>query len=210
MLIYNLVQKCYRAFYKIKTRYWYGIFLSECGKNNSIIKPIILTPKFIFLKNDILIRDNCRVEAVSAYMDTNYTPQIIINDHVSIEQNLHLTCAGKITIGSDTAIAANVTITDINHPYTDITLPPEKQPLQVSEVFIGEACKIYNNVVILPGTVLGKHNVVGANSVVGGIFPDYCVIAGVPARILKRYNIATNKWEKVDATGSFKQATSNN
>ncbi|WP_295715728.1 hypothetical protein [Mucilaginibacter sp.] len=124
-----------------------------------------------------------------------------MNDNISIEQNLHLTCANKITIGANTAIAANVTITDINHPYADISLPPEKQVLQVNEVIIGESCKVYNNAVILPGTVLGKHNIVGANSVVSGVFPDYCVIAGTPARIIKLYNWGTGKWEKVGVKG---------
>lgn len=209
MLIYNLIQKCYRAFYKIKTKYWYGIFLSECGKNNSIIKPILLTPKFIFLKSNILIRDNCRIEAVSEYMGAIYNPRIIIDECVTIEQNLHLTCANSITIGRDTAIAANVTITDISHPYADINLSPEKQPLQVSKVLIGAACKIYNNAVILPGTILGNHNIVGANAVVSGVFPDYCVIAGAPARILKQYNTITSRWEKADGIGKFKQVPPN-
>jgi acetyltransferase-like isoleucine patch superfamily enzyme len=42
-------------------------------------------------------------------------------------------------------------------------------------------------VVILPGTVLGRNVVVGAGAVVRGTFPDHCVIAGVPARIVRRY-----------------------
>ena len=195
---YQVIQKCGRVFNKIKTKYWYGIFFAECGKNNSVVKPILLTPQFIYLKNNILIRNNCRIEGVSDYLGLKYNPEIKIHDRVSIEQNLHLTCANRITIGRDTAIAANVTITDINHPYADINLPPEMQPLQVGEVIIGEACKIYNNAVILPGTILGKHNIVGANAVVSGVFPDYCVIAGVPARILKQYNIITSRWEKVN------------
>jgi acetyltransferase-like isoleucine patch superfamily enzyme len=41
--------------------------------------------------------------------------------------------------------------------------------------------------VVLPGTVLGRNVVVGAGAVVRGTFPDHCVIAGVPARIVRRY-----------------------
>ncbi|HZY39329.1 MAG TPA: hypothetical protein VFE53_21885 [Mucilaginibacter sp.] len=138
------------------------------------------------------------MEGIYQHEGIKFDPVIQIGDNVSIEQNLHLTCANKITIGNNTAIASNVTITDINHPYANINLPPEKQPIQVSEVFIGEACKIYNNAVILPGTTLGKHNIVGANSVVSGVFPDFCVIAGAPAKIIKRYNPETENWEKGD------------
>jgi len=52
-------------------------------------------------------------------------------------------------------------------------------------------------VAIQAGTVLGKQCIVGANSVVRGVFPDYSVIAGVPARIIKRFNFDKNKWEKI-------------
>lgn len=110
---------------------------------------------------------------------------------------MHLTCAGRIEIGSQTAIAANVTITDIDHPYTNVELPVERQPIAVTPVKIGADSKIYNNAVILPGTEIGKHCVVGANSVVKGVFPDFCILAGVPARIVKRYNFSSEKWEKV-------------
>jgi acetyltransferase-like isoleucine patch superfamily enzyme len=116
---------------------------------------------------------------------------------------MHLTCAKAISIGSNTAIAANVTITDINHSYVDISIPVEKQPWEISPVEIGEDCKIYNNAVILPGTKLGKHNVVGANSVVSGIFPDFCVIVGIPASIIKRYNFQSKKWQKTNKFGEF-------
>ena len=50
---------------------------------------------------------------------------------------------------------------------------------------------------IQAGTVLGKQCVVGANAVVRGTYPDYCVIVGVPARVIKKYNPETGKWEKV-------------
>ena len=53
---------------------------------------------------------------------------------------------------------------------------------------IGNDCLIGMNSVILPGTHLGNHCIVGANSTVRGEFPDYCVIAGSPARIIKRYD----------------------
>ena len=68
---------------------------------------------------------------------------------------------------------------------------------------IEENCKIYNNVVILPNTKLGKHTTVGANSVVSGIFPDYCVIVGAPAKIVKRYCFEEQKWKKTDNNGNF-------
>lgn len=43
---------------------------------------------------------------------------------------------------------------------------------------------------------IGKNVVIAAHSVVKGNFPDYCVCGGVPAHIIRQYNIKTGKWEK--------------
>ena len=104
---------------------------------------------------------------------------------MTIQQNIHLTCANLVEIGENTALAANVNITDIHHPYVDINTPIERQDIEVKSVKIGKDCKIYNNVAILLGTIIGV--TVGANSVVKGVFPDYCVIVGMLAYIIKRH-----------------------
>lgn len=112
---------------------------------------------------------------------------------------MHLTCANSIIIGKYTAIAANVTITDINHPYVDVDTPIEKQDIEVGYVRIGEDSKIYNNVVILPNVTIGKHVTIGANSVVDKDIPDYCVAVGIPAKVIKKYDFETNKWIKIQS-----------
>jgi acetyltransferase-like isoleucine patch superfamily enzyme len=128
------------------------------------------------------------------YEDVSFTPSIVICDNVTIQQNIHLTCANSVYIGKNTAIAANVTITDIHHPYEDITLPIEKQHIIVKDVVIGEDCKIYNNVVILPGVHIGRHVTIGANSVVTHNIPDYSVAVGSPARVVKQYSFDSDDW----------------
>lgn len=197
------ILKLILLYHRIKTFLFYRPFLKKANGKFLIISPILFTPQHCIIGKNVFIRNNARLEGINGHGSVKFNPVIEIGNNVSIEQNLHLTCANKILIGSDTAIAANVTITDINHPYKDINLPPERQGLEVSETIIGEACKIYNNAVILPGTILGKHNIVGANAVVYGTFPDFCVIAGAPARIVKRYNTVSTTWEKVDQDGNF-------
>ncbi len=162
-----------------------------------IIKPIIITPRCISLHKYVIIGYNARIEGIYIYNDVTFTPQIVFNDGVRVEQNLHLTCANKIIIGSNTSIGANVTITDIHHSYEDIKRPIEKNDIDVKSVLIGEDCKIYNNVVILPGVTIGKHVTIGANSVVTRNIPDYCVAVGTPAKIVKQFNHGINKWESV-------------
>lgn len=170
----------------------------------AIINPIHFTPQHFILGKDVFIGDHGRLEGVCQYAAQRFNPIIRIGDNVSIEQNLHLTCANEIIIGRNTAIASNVSITDINHQYEDVQLPPEKQPIETLRVSIGEDCKIYNNAVLLPGTELGKHTIVGANAVVlGKKYPDYCVIVGTPAKVIKRYSFEKLAWCKTDENGNF-------
>ena len=197
MIIINVFKRLVYIMWVIKTSIFYKPFFKVCGKRVIIIKPILITKKFISLGNKILIRNFARIEGIDFYQGIFYQPEIIIGNFVSIEQNLHLTCAKKIIIGSNTSIAANVTITDIDHGYEDIETPPEKQPLIVNSVIIGEDCKIFNNAVLLAGTQLGKHTIVAANAVVRGKFPNNCVIGGIPAKIIKLYNNQNNCWERV-------------
>jgi len=199
----EFISKIILRYHFVKTYFFYRPFVKKAYGRFLLINPILFTPRHFIIGKSVFIRNNARLEGITRHDSDNFNPVVEIGNNVSIEQNLHLTCARKILIGNNTAIAANVTISDINHPYTDINLPPDRQPLQVSEITIGDDCKIYNNVVILPGTILGKHNIVGANSVVGGIFPDFCVIAGTPAKIIKQYNPGTESWEKVDSKDNF-------
>lgn len=189
---------------KLITYTWYYFLFKKLGNRCLIRKVLFITPKYISIGNEVSIWKNARMEGVGNYQGKSFSPSIILEDGVSIQQNLHLTCAENVTIGKDTAIAANVSITDIIHPYEDILIPVEKQPISTARVRIGEDCKIYNNVVILPGTVLGRHCVVGANSVVkAGNYPDYSVIVGSPAVIVKRYCLQSQQWLKTNSNGDF-------
>ncbi|WP_332020169.1 acyltransferase, partial [Kaistella sp.] len=91
---------------------------------------------------------------------------------------------------------ANVFITNIDHDYTEIGAHVVKQKILVKETKIGDNCFIGMGAAIMAGTILGKQCIVGANSVVRGVFPDYCVIVGSPAKIVKKYNPQTQVWEK--------------
>lgn len=175
----------------------------KLGKNSFIKNPLIVTPKCISVSDNVFVQPNARIEGITSYEGINFHPHIEIEENCTIQQNLHLTCAQNVFVGKNTAIAANVTITDINHPYENIDLPIEKQALQVRPVSIAEDCKIYNNVVILPGTKIGKHCVIGANSVVFGDFADYSIVVGAPAKIIKRYSFESSSWKRTDDKGNF-------
>ncbi len=128
---------------------------------------------------------------------------ITIEDNVGIAQSFHITSGGHLVIGKNSTIAAHVSITNIDHTYQIIGKSILDQPFVINETRIGENCFIGMGARIQPGTVLGKQCVVGANSVVRGKFPDYSVIVGAPARIVKKYNSSSGHWEKTDKDGNF-------
>jgi acetyltransferase-like isoleucine patch superfamily enzyme len=176
----------------------------KMGKRVIICNPILITPRVLKFGSGILIRDFARIEAVSFRDGISFQPIIEIESGVVIEQNLHLTCANRVTICKNVSIGANVTITDIIHPYTDITTRSDSQPIKFADTKIGENSRIYNNAVILPGTELGRHCIVGANSVViGKKYNDYSILTGAPAKVVKRYSTEKGMWLKTNADGSF-------
>jgi acetyltransferase-like isoleucine patch superfamily enzyme len=93
-----------------------------------------------------------------------------------------------IYIGRGTKIAPNVGIITSNHDTTDLN-----KNLAGKSVRIGCNCWIGMNTVILPGVTLGNNTTVGAGSVVTRSFPDgNCIIAGVPARLVRKLEIDHN------------------
>ena len=62
---------------------------------------------------------------------------------------------------------------------------------------IGEGTWIGINAVIVGNIRIGKHCVIGANSVVTKDIPDYCVAVGIPVRVIREYNRVSKKWESV-------------
>ena len=91
----------------------------------------------------------------------------------------------EIVVGDDVWTGHHVYITDQNHGYHDLDLPISKQVMPERPVSIGSGSWLGHGTVVLPGAKIGRHVVVGANSVVTGELPDNCVAAGTPARVIK-------------------------
>jgi acetyltransferase-like isoleucine patch superfamily enzyme len=111
--------------------------------------------------------------------------------------NATISAAKLIIIEENVFTAPNVYISDHGHEYQDVDVPIAMQGIRkVAEVRIGADSWICQNAVILPGVTIGKHCIIGANSVVNRNIPAYCVAAGVPAKVLLRYNQKTACWER--------------
>lgn len=202
MKIFNKWGRVKKVFSPI-VRILYKRNFAPMGASSFVCRPICMTTRYLKMGHNIYIGPNARIEGVDKYNAVTFTPVIELSDGVTIQQNIHLTCANHVSIGANTAIAANVTITDIHHPYDDIEKSIDSQDIIVGEVVIGSDCKLYNNVVILPNVHIGKHVTVGANSVVCSDLPSYSVAVGMPAYIVKRYDFELHKWRKTDSKGNF-------
>ncbi len=186
------------------TRFWYGPRLRSLGRRSIIKAPLFWTPEYIEVGNDVLVWPGCRFEGIDLDMATVGTlPRIVLGDGVSFQQNCHLTAARHVEIGARTSVLFGVMITDTDHRYDRIDQPPALQPLDIQPTVIGENCFIGARASIQAGTRLGRHCIVGTNAVVRGTFPDYCVLVGAPARIVKRYDEATGEWRRTAADGSL-------
>lgn len=191
----EIVKKIYKMILKCLGGHGFKAF----GAGSYMKKPIrLIGKKHVSVGEDVSILHNARIEVWPGIACEN--AELVLEDSVSIEQNFHCVAIGKLIIGLHTTISANVYISDCNHDYTDIEIDAQEQKLIHRNTRIGEYCFIGYGAVILPGTHLGKQCIVGANSVVRpGDYEDFTVLAGVPAKVVKRYNQDTKQWEKIDS-----------
>ena len=172
----------------------YKPFFGHVGIPTYIGKPCFVEGcRNIVIGKKVRIFPGIRMEAIKE-------GKIEIGDNTAIEQNVHITSwGGVLRIGKDVTILANTFVTNLDHEYGDISKSILEQGVIGKETIIGDGCFIGYGAAIQAGTKLGKHCVVGASAVVRGEYPDYCVIVGNPARVVKKYNLETKSWEKVSS-----------
>lgn len=168
------------------------------GNGSCIEKALAIRgEKYMFIGDNTFIRPRARIECVTEFAGKQYKPQLKIGNNVNIEQNLYMTCAELIEICDNTTISSNVLITDINHSYKRLNVSPLLQELETRRVRIGSYTLIGAGAKIMPGVSIGQNVVVGANAVVTKSIPDYSIAAGVPAKVIKRYDFEKNAWISV-------------
>ena len=123
-------------------------------------------------------------------------PVVSIGDRCLIGRGSGIVGHFSITIGNDVWTGHHVYITDQNHGYEDVTRPISQQSQPERAVTIGDGSWLGYGTVVLPGAQIGRHVVIGANSVVTGVIPDFSVAVGAPARVIRRF--VDGRWETVD------------
>jgi lipopolysaccharide O-acetyltransferase len=169
-------------------------FKSNSGKIKSPTQ--VQGGKYICVGSTSVIGKYSWIGALQEYSGFLYSPQILIGDNVNIGNFACITAIDKITIGDNCLISEHVYMSDHAHGLkASKDIPIVEQPLySKGEVIIGNNCFIGLRVSILPGVQLGEHCIVGAHSLVNNSFPAYSMIAGSPAKLIKKYSFELNKW----------------
>ncbi|MEV6795995.1 DapH/DapD/GlmU-related protein [Streptomyces sp. NPDC051320] len=121
-------------------------------------------------------------------------PVLTLGNGVVLGRGSHVIADTTVTVGSDTYCGPYVYITTTNHSYDDPHEPIGKQWPRMEPVTIGTGCWLGTGAVILPGARLGRNVVVAAGAVVRGEVPDHAVVAGAPARVVRRWD-AEQGWQ---------------
>ncbi|WP_106058535.1 DapH/DapD/GlmU-related protein [Clostridium vincentii] len=167
---------------------------------------LIRRPIYIRGKSSLQIREGlttgyaCRFDLKGHNLKT-----LIIGQYCKMGDNVHIVALEKVTIGNNCLLASKIFISDTNHGDYSMqgqdsapSIAPKDRPLYTKSVSIGNNVWIGENVCILPGVRIGNGSIIGANSFVNKDIPDKCIAVGSPARVIKRYNLVSERWEKIN------------
>lgn len=178
----------------------YRFRFEHLGSRLRITPPLILTGA-----RSITIGDDTRIEkhvllsasktghiAIGSKCELGYFAQIetdsgsiVIGDYSSVNPFCSLNGCGGLVIGSHVRIASHSVIVSSSHRFDDILVPIHEQGVEVKSTIIGDDVWIGAHSVILGGVQIGSHSIVGAGSVVTKDVPDYAIVVGSPARIIR-------------------------
>ena len=166
----------------------------------------VLAPHLINFNKNLMIADDCHIDALSKegiVIGTNVSIQkrtvikcsgslrhlgkgLKLGNNVGIGSNSFLGCAGGIEIGDDTIIGNFVSFHSENHNYNNNNIPIRLQGVNHKGIKIGKDCWIGAKVTILDGTILGDGCIVAAGAVLNGKeYSKNSIIGGVPAKVIK-------------------------
>ena len=181
---------------------WIRNFLGEMGEGSSIAWPCFLQgggQKRIHIGNHSSIlgygilgcwKNYYSQDGFGNQKIQNFEPEIVIGDNCSIGEYVHITACNKITIGNGLLTGRYVYIGDNSHgslSLDEAEIPPVRRKLSSKgEIKIGNNVWIGDKASILSGVSIGNNVIVAANAVVTKDVPDNCVVAGIPATVVKK------------------------
>lgn len=130
--------------------------------------------------------------------------QVQIGDNVHLNDYVHIAAIERVIIGNDVLIASKVFISDHNHgnysglgSHSNPAVAPALRALVSAPVIIEDRVWLGEHVSVLPGVRIGQGSVVAAGAVVTNDLPAYVIAAGVPAKVIKRYDHDSANWVSI-------------
>lgn len=160
-------------------------------------------PSTIRNMGEINIGKNCRFGRYSTIELFNSQSKLSVGQGFRSNSYLHIGVVSSVVIGQNVLVASGVYISDHSHGSygklqpSDPRIAPVDRSLYSAPIVIGDNVWLGEKVAILPGVRVGDGVVVGAGAVVTKDIPDYCIAAGVPAEIIKRYDFVKSTWESI-------------
>ena len=177
-------------------RYLYTGFSTRSFKHwgeRSLVNPYwqqLSGEEYISVGDDCTFYSDVELTAWSEYKSQHFTPNIVIGNACTIRCRNHITAINSIVIGDNLLTGNDVLLTDNAHgTFTkeQLTYRPQDRPLSTKgELRIGSNVWIGEGAAVIGAVTIGNGVVIAARSVVTKDVPDYCMVAGVPAKILKR------------------------
>lgn len=180
----------HQSFVRIRSKA-FSIIISgafaEFGEKSVLVPPVRLNRvDRIKVGSRVFIGSNSWLQTLPD--GDNKSLAISIGNRTSIVGGCTISAVRSVTLDEDVLLAGNVYISDHKHQYTDKEYAIQNQGVdKIAPVLIGRGTWIGQNVVIGPGVTIGIGSVVGANSFVNKDVPDYCIAAGSPAKIIKKF-----------------------
>ena len=101
---------------------------------------------------------------------------------------------GPVVVDDDVLLAQNVVLSALNHNYEDTRRPIREQGVNTRPIHVGKGAWLGAHAVVLPGVRIGTNAVVAAGAIVTKDVPDYSIVVGSPARVVRKYDPAEGSY----------------
>lgn len=188
---YSLSERL-RGYRDVLYTIWIRNFIGHVGNGVKIAKPCCLQGggyKRISIGDYTDIQKSSVIGCWTKYGNQNFEPSITIGANCRIGEYNQISASNRITIGDGLLTGRFVYIGDNSHGGLSIEesqIPPSERKLfSKGDITIGNNVWIGDKVTILADVHIGDNVIVAANSVVTKDVPSNCIVAGMPAKVVR-------------------------